>query len=313
MTITPLRSEEVETVVDLWNRSLPRDPIDVGRFVSWLFADPDYWPGEDSGFIVARVNEQPVGFLRAIIRRQYNERLGFEAGKAWLPVFAVDPAYRRKGIGVALLQRGLGWIASHGPREIWISGGSGSAPGYVFPGVDVDAYADGLRLLKRFGFQIDHHAVSMSRETIDFDVERFEAEAWAVGKDVTVTTLTPNDVQDLIEFYASEFPGDWLTAARSKIRGRMHELLVARRGGKLVGYCQWEGEHFGPFGVAKSERNARVGAKLFVEAVKRIRQADGRSVWFNWADPDAQRFYERYGLKPTRRFAIMKRAADGRG
>jgi ribosomal protein S18 acetylase RimI-like enzyme len=149
----------------------------------------------------------------------------------------------------------------------------------------------------------------MARETITFDLERFRSEAWSVGNDVKVESLTPDRVQDLLEFLAQEFPGDWTTAARPKLRGRMHELLIARRGDKVVGYCQWDGEHFGPFGVAASERNAKLGAKLFVEAVRRIRANDGRTVWFNWADPDAQRFYDRYGFKPTRRFAIMHRTA----
>jgi GNAT superfamily N-acetyltransferase len=304
-----MKSDEVEAIVTIWNRSLVRDPIDTGRFVSWLLADPDYWPGDDSGFFVARVDQKPVGFLRAIIRRQHNERLGLEETKAWMPVFAVDPDHRRSGIGAMLVQRGLDWIASHGKREIWISGGSGSAPGYIFPGVDVEAYADGLRLLQRYQFQIDHHAVSMSREITTFGIDRYEADAWEVGQDVKISTLTPADVQDLLEFFAAEFPGDWVAAARPKFRGRMHELLVARREGKIVGYCQWEGEHFGPFGVASRERNGRVGAKLFVEAVKRIRGADGRNVWFNWADPDAQRFYKRFGMQRMRSFAILHRPA----
>ena len=83
--------------------------------------------------------------------------------------------------------------------------------------------------------------------------------------------------------------------------------LIAILEGKIVGYCQWEGEHFGPFGVAEAARNKKVGAKLFTEAVKRIRQADGRTVWFNWADEDAARFYKRFGLGVTRSFAIMRK------
>jgi hypothetical protein len=73
-----------------------------------------------------------------------------------------------------------------------------------------------------------------------------------------------------------------------------------------VGYCQWDGEHFGPFGVREGLRGKRIGAKLFVEAMRRIKEADGRTVWFNWADPDAARFYNRYGLDATRQFAIMR-------
>jgi mycothiol synthase len=308
LEITPFSSSDLDPVVAIWNRALRRDPIDVSRFTNWLLADLDYWPGPDSGMLVARRNDRPVGFARAIIRRANNERLGVESDKGWLPAFAVDPDSQRQGVGSALLDATLSWLRSHNRREVWISGGAGSAPGYIFPGVDVDAYAPGLQLLRKMGFEVDHHAVSMARETIDFDIAKYHADAWTTGRDVVIEPLAPATTNDLLLFLATEFPGDWTTAARPKFRGRMHELLIARRGDKVVGYCQWDGEHFGPFGVAASERNARVGAKLFVEAVRRIRANDGRSVWFNWADPDAQRFYERYGLEPTRRFAIMRRA-----
>jgi GNAT superfamily N-acetyltransferase len=147
----------------------------------------------------------------------------------------------------------------------------------------------------------------MSRETVDFDVDKLHADAWASGGDLIVETLAPKRVQDFIVFMAEAFPGDWNIAARHHIRaGRLGDILIARRGDAVLGYCQWDGEHFGPFGVRPAERGARIGAKLFVEAVRRIRESDGRAVWFNWADPDAARFYERFGLKPTRRFAILR-------
>ncbi len=58
--------------------------------------------------------------------------------------------------------------------------------------------------------------------------------------------------------------------------------------------------------MVAASRGQRIGAKLFVEAARRIRAADGRSVWFNWADDDAARFYGRFGLAATRRFAILR-------
>ena len=44
--------------------------------------------------------------------------------------------------------------------------------------------------------------------------------------------------------------------ARAKIRAdRLHEMLIAVGDGRILGYCQWEGEHFGPFGVVAAERS----------------------------------------------------------
>lgn len=308
VALRPFTNADLEGVVRIWNRALRRDPIDTGRFIAWLLGDPDYWPGEESGMIVAHRRGQPAGFVRAILRRWPNDRLGLEPDCGWIPVVAVDPAHQRQGIGRGLLKAAVEYLRRAGRRRIWVCGNSGSAPGYVFPGVDRDAYAGGLNLFASAGFAIDHEPVAMARETIDFDVEAYRAEAWATDGELVVETLTPGRAQDFLVFLASSFPGDWNIAARQKIRsGRLHEVLIARRGETVVGYCQWEGEHFGPFGVAAAERGGRIGAKLFVEAVSRIRTADGRSVWFNWADENAARFYRRFGLHETRRFAILRR------
>lgn len=298
---------DLEQVVGIWNQTLRRDPTDVGRFSRWLLGDDNYRPGPDSGFVVAVKAGQVVGFARAIVRYWPNDRLGLEPEDGWITVLAVHPEHQRGGIGRALLANAIDYLRGKGRRRIWACGNTGSAPGYVFPGVDRDAYAGGLHLFTKAGFVVDHEPVAMSRETIDFDVARFHAEAWAKGKDITIETLSPVRTQDFLLFMAESFPGDWNIAARQQIRsGRLHEVLIARRGETIVGYCQWEGEHFGPFGVAAAERKAGIGAKLFVEAVRRIRAADGRSVWFNWADDAPARFYSRFGLAPTRRFAILR-------
>jgi GNAT superfamily N-acetyltransferase len=307
VSIRPFAGSDTQAVVDIWNAALRRDPIDTGRFVSWLSGDPDYWPGEGSGMLVAERGGKPAGFVRAIFRRSPNDRVGLEPELGWLPVLAVDPAHQRQGMGRTLLKQALDHLRAAKRRRVWVCGNSGSAPGYVFPGVDEDAYSRGLELLKRNGFVVDHVGLSMSRSIVDFELDEHHAAAWATGKDIVVEGLTPARVQDFLTFLAAAFPGDWNTAARGKIRsGRFSEVLIARRGDKVVGYCQWEGEHFGPFGVSPAERSNRIGAKLFIESVRRIRAADGRTVWFNWADPDAARFYERFGLSANRRFAIMR-------
>ncbi|HRX87591.1 MAG TPA: GNAT family N-acetyltransferase [Phycisphaerae bacterium] len=308
ISLRPLRSDDVDAVVRIWNAALHRDPITVGRFCGWLFGDADYRPGADSGMIVAERAGRLIGFIRAIVRRSPNDRVGLEPELGWIPVVAVDPAEQRQGAGRALLAAAVDYLRGKGRRQIFVCGNTGSAPGYVFPGVDQDAYAGALALFKRAGFVVDHEPIAMSRETIGFDQAKYDADAWAVGGDIVVEGLTPARVQDFLVFLAESFPGDWNIAARAKIRaGGLDEMLIARRGETVLGYCQWEGEHFGPFGVSAAERGGRIGAKLFAEAVRRIRAADGRSVWFNWADDDAARFYRRFGLDATRRFAILRK------
>ncbi|MCP4245515.1 MAG: GNAT family N-acetyltransferase [bacterium] len=307
-SIRPFQGSDLEQTVAVWNRALRRDPISVSRFASWLMGDPDYWPGPESGFSVATDRDRPVGFLRTIIRRCPNDRVGLEPTEGWLPVMAIDPTFQRRGIGGALLQAGIDYLRKADRKRVWVCGNTGSAPGYVFPGVDKDAYAGALALLTKEGFTVDHEPVAMSGDVVDFDVTGYRQYAWEVGREVEVVTLTPGRAQDFMAFLAEAFPGDWSIAARMKIAaGDLDRILIAEAGGSIVGYCQWDGEHFGPFGVTAELRGRRVGAKLFVEAVRRIRAADGRTVWFNWANEDAARFYRRFGLRETRRFAVMRK------
>jgi len=306
--IRAYRATDLEAVVSIWNQALRRDAICPGRFTSWLVGDPDYWPGEDSGFLVGVRGGRPIGFVRVVIRRWPNDRVGLEPESGWMPVLAVDPAHQRQGVGTALVQAALESLRKEGRKRVWVCGNTGSAPGYVFPGVDKDAYAGAFAMLTKLGFEVDHEPVAMLGDVVDFDVVRHEHDAWSTGSDVEVAALTPARAHDFMTFLAEAFPGDWNLAARAKSRaGDFGRVLLASAGGRIIGYCQWEGAHFGPFGVAAEARSRRVGAKLFVEAVKRIRAADGRTVWFNWADEDAARFYARYGLRPTRRFAIMRK------
>jgi GNAT superfamily N-acetyltransferase len=299
---------DLKAIVGIWNRALVRDPINESRFARMVFADADFWPGEDSGFFVAERAGDAIGFLRAIIRRWPNDRVGVEPENGYIPVVAVDPPHQRRGAGTLLLDAALDYFRRHGRKRVFVCGNTGSAPGYVFPGVDKEAYPGGMRLFEKAGFVIDHEPVAMSRETVNFDVEAFGKSAWEIGGDVVLATLTPERIPDFMDFLARAFPGDWNIVARNKIKsGALHEILYAEVEGRIVGFCQWEGEHFGPFGVAAEARNKKVGVKLFTEAVRRIREADGRSVWFNWADPDAARFYDRFGLKVTRRFAILRK------
>jgi len=306
--LRPLTAPDLHAVIDVWNRALRRDPMNVARFIGSVLCDPDYWPGDDSGFFVAVQGDRVLGFVRAIVRRHSNDRVGVEPENGWIPVIAVDPQHQRRGIGGELLAAAEEYLRKHGRKRVWVCGNTGSAPGYVFPGVDQDAYARGLEFFLAAGYHVDHEPVAMSREIVRFELEEFERDAWSVGRDLRISSLTTERIQDLFAVLAEAFPGDWNTAARAKVRsGALHEVLIAEQGTRIVGYCQWEGEHFGPFGVRAESRNAKIGAKLFVEAVRRIRQADGRTVWFNWADEAAARFYARFGLKNTRRFAILRK------
>ncbi len=310
VTIRTMAGKDILSIFEAWNETLVRDTITVGRLISSIHLDINFSPTDARGCYVAETQGKIVGFIRAIMRLAPNDGLGFEEHDGWISVLFVRPEYQRKTIGTQLLHAALDFLKSHGRRTVWVCGNTGSAPGYIFPGVDGDAYPSGFAFFKKHGFTIDHEPIAMSGDIIDFDYKKCYDEAWSTGREeVVVEALTPERLQDFLAFLATHFKGDWNAAARAKLAsGPLDEVLIALVKDTVVGYCQWEGEHFGPFGVRADIRGKKIGAKLFVEAVRRIKAADGRTVWFNWADEDAARFYERFGLHATRKFAIMKRS-----
>jgi len=124
-----MESGDLAGVLGVWNRTMKRDPIDAGRFARLVLADPDYWPGPDSGFFLALRGEDPVGFCRAVVRRWPNDRLGVEPDEGWVPVLAVDPGCRRAGVGAALLDTALDYFRQHQRKRVWVCGTPRSAPG----------------------------------------------------------------------------------------------------------------------------------------------------------------------------------------
>lgn len=307
-SIRTMQGRDLHGIVTLWNKCLPRDPINLGRFLNTFVVEVNYDPVSGEGCYVAVKDDQIIGFIRALVRRVPNDRLGFEENDGWISVLFVDANHQRRGIGKALLHKAERFLQQNNRRRVWVCGNTGSAPGYVFPGVDQQGYAPALAFFKQHGYVVDHEPVSMSGPIVDFDEEKYRQEAYSAGQEVVIEELTPERVPPFLAFLSEHFKGDWNAAARLKLgTGRLHEILIAVLNNEVAGYCQWEGEHFGPFGVREDIRGMKIGAKLFFEAVVRIRQADGHTVWFNWADEGAARFYRRFGLKETRKFAILKK------
>ncbi len=307
--IRPYQGGEEASLVALWNKCLVRDPITINAFLRKVVLDPNFDPVTAAGCYVAEDNGTPLGFIRSVVRTYPNDGLGLEEDRGWISVIYVDPAYRRRHIGTALLEKALDFLREKNRRIVIVCGLTGSAPGYVFPGVDIDTYVDAFHFFKAAGFEVDHYPVSMERDLLDFAVPDWakELETKFNSAGIAIQPLNQTLVKALLAFLRENFPGDWGTEARDKLRRGSHldEIIVAIDNDRVLGYCQYEGEHFGPFGVSKEMRGQGLGALLFCKAAAAIKAKGGKKLWFHWADEDAARFYERQGMRITRRYAIM--------
>ncbi|MBI5831730.1 MAG: GNAT family N-acetyltransferase [Armatimonadetes bacterium] len=299
------RPDDQQALLDLWEAALPLDAIDAPTLSRKVLLDPNVDP---DWLLVAEDGSGLLGFLLAIIRREPFPGVGLEPEHGWITAFGVRPAARGRGIGTALLDTALGLFAAAGRQTVGIAP---YVPNYIVPGVDVAAYADGLAYLLRHGFEVVSRPLSMDANLVTFDFTPYvaqRAELAAVGIDVRA--LRPDEAPALLTFLTESQPPDWLRAARALLAqpdGR-EQITVAMEAGAVVGYCQYAGEHFGPFGVRADRQGQGLGTVLLATTLGAMRRRGLHNAWVLWTSDDAaERVYRRFGFGETRRFAVCRR------
>ena len=91
MDVRPYRKEDHDAVVSLWSEVFPHAP-------------PRNDPARD---IVRKLEVQPELFLVAVVDGELagTAMAGFDGHRGWVHLVAVDPRYRRRGVGSALMRR----------------------------------------------------------------------------------------------------------------------------------------------------------------------------------------------------------------
>jgi mycothiol synthase len=310
-TIYPYQGEDFAPVVSLLQDSLTVDTITPALFTRKVLLDPNFAP---EGALVARVDDEVVGFLLAIARRHVLEDGPDDRDRGWITLFAVSKTHRRRGVGRALLAAGVDYLRSRECRAVLVSP---YAPNYWTPGVDVAAYPDAIAFLEASGFISVYRPISMKSSLEgDWHVPGWarEREERLIAEGFRMQAFTPEQIPGLAVFLRSEFPGDWQRYVRETMtdivlgRREASDLTIAYDGETVIGFAQHEGERFGPFGVAASQRGRGMGAVLMFRTLETMRQKGLKNAWFMWTDDaTAQRVYHAAGFQETRRYAVMKR------
>jgi len=85
-------------------------------------------------------------------------------------------------------------------------------------------------------------------------------------------------------------------------------VVVALREGEIVGYCQFRGEHFGPFGVREYCRGRGIGTVVLAKCLRQMQRAGLHNAWVLWtSDETAERVYSKLSFRETRRFSVLRR------
>lgn len=313
MTIRPYRDADFFDVLQAWEESMGLDAPSSADFRRRVLLDGNRCP---ESLMVAEADGAVAGFLLALILRRPIEKTGLLTRRGFITAFGVRPEFRRRGVGSALLEQAEGFFRDRGRTEIAVAP---YPPNYFIPGVDTVHYGEAAAFLRGRGFVPHGEALAMDASIGQFALpsELRQGEIRLRDAGIKVTLLPENRLCSFLEFMESVMPGDWVETARFLLRftppdrGFWPNLLVALDGEKIVGYGQFEGEHFGPFGVAETHQGRGIGTVLLARTLLQMRRCGHHAAYVLWTgERAAQGVYGRLGFRITRRFLLMKKTLE---
>ena len=311
MQIRPYHGNDESDLLDVWHHAMSNDRISESLFRTQVLLDPNFRPDNTP---VAVEDGRVVGFILCLSRQVPYFLQGMDPKEAWITAFGVRPDYQGRGIGSSLFEYIIEKLRSEGRDNVDISP---YVPNYFVPGIDTEAYPDTIRFLKKHvGFDILYHAISMGANLTRFGIppelqariDRAEAE-----DGLTIATVVPGDIPDLMPFLIEHFGWDWFRHAQSYLLeyfGASPQricFLVARQDGEVVGFCQQRNERFGPFGVRPDCRNRGIGRMLLFKCLEIMSAKQVYFSYFLWTDEDAARLYSLASFERRREFAVMRK------
>src|SRR5690606_37825683 len=152
--------------------------------------------------------------------------------------------------------------------------------------------------------------------TFELPEKVIAAEANLAEKGVEIRHYQRNDLTAYMQFQRDLMPGPWVEDSRRNLRelaaGRFSEDAIwlavdtrAEGGAQIIGFCQHEHEHFGPFGVSDAWQGQGIGSILLARTLYQMRKKGCHSAWVLWTGQRAlEGVYGRLGFKLSRRFAV---------
>jgi GNAT superfamily N-acetyltransferase len=183
-------------------------------------------------------------------------------------------------------------------------------PHYFVPGLDVDRHAAGIAYLEARGYVPGSDALALDSRLVTLDLEPYLARLPSLAAEgLTIGTPTWAQVPALLRFLERETPHDWLRAARDQLQSAgLDDFTVACHNDAAIGYCQNDGEHFGPFGVSDGWRGQGLGTVILAHRLAMMRAAGRHHAWVLWTSQSTwERVYQRFGFTLTRRFRLLSK------
>lgn len=311
MSIEIIEADSRNPVLEAVSSVFPSETYADESIIRQVFLDPNF---DSAGCVLALDGAGPVGVAYAVHRRTPQIDAPNDLHRGYITLIGVRADYRGRGIGAVLLARAEEFLKSKGATEALIAPYGTS---YFLPGVDIDRYSAGLAWLKSRQYEETYRPISMSCVLSEVEEPGWIAEKTAKLslEGVVVSSNYRRHVSAMLVFARRNFGDDWEQYVRSSVaemlkggnQKRLHAALSSD--GDVIGFSHFDGERFGPIGVAPHHRGRSIGQVLLYRTLVAQREVGHRSSWFLWSDDNtAAKLYSDAGFKIVRRFAVLKKS-----
>jgi len=235
--------------------------------------------------IVAEEEGKPVGFVQGVIGTNHH------AGKGWLRLLVVHPAWRCRGIGSHLLREVEKRLISRGTKMISIMDVPAN---YQMPGVDV-RYKEASCFLPKYGYKCGIPNLNL---ICDLYPEMFACEKdieWLAHEDFIIRRAEDSDWDGIVKFLTANWKS-WIDEVQTSFQNNPKTLYICAHKGEVVGFSGYEGNNkkmgwFGPMGVLPVTRGKGIGAIVCLLCLRDLYLAGHRQAVIPWVGP--VRFYDK--------------------
>lgn len=207
--------------------------------------------------------------------------------RAVIGPMSVLPECQGQGAGAALLRYLLDWLRDHNVAVITL-----------------DATAAGAPLYRRHGFVTDHWTLHLTRSALHRPATRRDDGSEAT--EVRVTPATRGDLAGLARFDAAIFGADRTAMLASFLLPSAGRVVVARRGGTVVGYAVAQRQRIGPYLASDI-----VAAAALIEPLLRLPPRRDAVLSLAELNESGRALLDAYGFAEARRLERMRLGGGG--
>lgn len=275
-------------LVALTDAALPSENLTGDELLASCWEDPD------PAIVLGRPDGS--GAISGVVREMRGRRVAF------VQLVAVRPERRRQGLGRALVEGLAGWAFDEGAGDAVALAVGGGSPFYLWPGVDVRAFA-ALCLFESLGFRPVGAELNLSFPS---RLAPSLSPAPADAAPEVRRALDDDDAARTLDFVGRHWPGWRAEAERSLEHGSCH--IAVSGAGVVVGFACHSVNRLGwlgPMGTDPARRAAGIGRALLDAVATDLRVAGLESVEVSWVGPVG--FYAKAaGASVSRTFRTLR-------